>query len=202
MLNSYPSHHYQSPSQTHKRVENTPLLPETNLKIERELEVLEHLISDGVNVPFSNLTIIERHRILNQLYLIKKLLPQALNLAIDILHRRQEIIEEAESYSHNLVRSAQEKASKILNESAIIHQAELEANKLRYQVQQECEQLQQQTQATITHWRELAMAECKDIQTEADDYADAVLDNIEQQLQQMLQVITNGRQQLEENREN
>jgi hypothetical protein len=89
-----------------------------------------------------------------------------------------------------------------LIESAIIHQAELEANKLRYQVQQECEQLQQQTQATIAHWRELAMAECKDIQTEADDYADGVLDNIEKQLQQMLQIISNGRQQLEENREN
>jgi hypothetical protein len=108
MLNSYPSHHYQSPSQTHKRVENTPLPPETNLKIERELEVLEHLISDGVNLPFSKLTIIDRDRILNQLHLIRNCLPQALNRAIEILHRRQEIIEEADIYSHNFVRSAQE----------------------------------------------------------------------------------------------
>jgi hypothetical protein len=202
MLNSYPSHHYQSPSPTHKRVENPQLTPESDLKLERELDALENLVLDGVNLPFSKLTIIDRDRILNQLHLIRNCLPQALNRAIEILHRRQEIIEEAENYSHNLVRSAQEKASKILSESAIIHQAELEASQLKYQVEQECEQLQQQTQATIAHWRELAMAECRDIQNGADDYADGVLDNIEQQLQQMLQIISNGRQQLEENREN
>jgi hypothetical protein len=39
--------------------------------------------------------------------------------------------------------------------------------------------------------------ECDDIQNGADDYADAVLTSIEQQLTEMLRVIRNGRQQLQ-----
>lgn len=202
MLNSYSAHHYQSTPQTHKKVDHSQFPPESDLKLDRELEALENLVVEGVKIPFSRLTIVDRYRILHQLDSIRSLLPQALNLAIEILRRRQDIINEAETYSHNLVKSAQEKASKILSESVIIHQAELEANQLKYQVQQECEQMQQQTQATIAHWRELAMTECRDIQNGADEYADEVLDRIEQQLQQMLQIITKGRQELEENREN
>jgi hypothetical protein len=202
MLNPNPPYYYQSSSQTHKRGENPQELPESDLQLERELELLENLVLAGINLPFLQLTLINRRRIINQLDLIRSLLPPALTTAIDILQRRQDIIQEAENYSHNLVRAAQEKASQILSESALIRQAELEASKLRYQVQQECEQLQRQTQEKIAHWRELAIAECRDIQTGADDYADAVLDNIEQQLKEMLEVIKNGRQQLEENREN
>ena len=44
--------------------------------------------------------------------------------------------------------------------------------------------------------RARAIAECDEIQNGADDYADHVLDSIEQQLTNMLQVIRNGRQQL------
>jgi hypothetical protein len=45
--------------------------------------------------------------------------------------------------------------------------------------------------------RHMALEECEDIQNGADDYADAVLNSIEQQLSEMLRVIRNGRQQLQ-----
>jgi hypothetical protein len=43
------------------------------------------------------------------------------------------------------------------------------------------------------------MAECEEIQNGADDYADHVLGSIEQQLNEMMRVIRNGRQQVQGN---
>ncbi|NEP44645.1 MAG: DivIVA domain-containing protein, partial [Okeania sp. SIO2H7] len=61
-----------------------------------------------------------------------------------------------------------------------------EIEQIRYQAQQELEQM-----------RARAIAECDEIQNGADDYADHVLGNIEQQLTDMLQVIRNGRRHLD-----
>ena len=103
--------------------------------------------------------------------------------------------------------AAERRADQILDEMGIIQQAELEANQIRKRVQQECEAIQEQTLAEIERMRlqtqqeleqmrQMALTECEDIQNGADDYADAVLNSIEQQLNDMLRVIYNGRQQL------
>jgi hypothetical protein len=59
---------------------------------------------------------------------------------------------------------------------------------MRRSVHQEIEQLRHQT-----------MRECDQIQNGADQYADAVLNHLEQQLSDMLKVVINGRQQIHAN---
>lgn len=44
--------------------------------------------------------------------------------------------------------------------------------------------------------RQKAIAEFEEIQQGADEYADAVLNNLEQQLKEILRIIYNGRQKL------
>jgi hypothetical protein len=78
-------------------------------------------------------------------------------------------------------------------------------------VQEECEALQKQTlteiagmriqaQQEIERMHQMALAEREDIQHQADEYADRVLKNMEQQLTEILRVIRNGRQQLQKDR--
>jgi cell division septum initiation protein DivIVA len=92
----------------------------------------------------------------------------------------------------------------------LIQQAKSEADQLRQQVQNECDTLQQQTlseieqiryrlQQELEEMRSRTMAECEEIQNGADDYADHVLGSIEQQLNEMMRVIRNGRQQVQGN---
>jgi cell division septum initiation protein DivIVA len=179
--------------QSLKPVSNTK---ETDFDLQKKLEQLEDLILEGVHIPLTGMIIIDEQQALDQLELIKTNLPTALAAAIEITSRKQEILQEAVNYARNLVESAQAQANQILNESAIIRKAELEAAKIRFQTEQECRQLKQQTQEEVERWRQYAITECQEIQAGADDYADAVLGNIEHQLKDMLGVIYKGRQQL------
>ena len=171
---------------------NSP--PSFNLQI--ELDNLEELILNGTHIPLTELTIIDEDLLLNNLKQIKENLPVELATAITIVNRRQEIIAEAESYACLLLKSAEEKATQIVQESTIVRQAELDGAKVRLKTEQECEQLKQTTQNEIQQWRQDAISECQAIQIDADDYADNVLSDIEQQLQQILTIVQNGRQQL------
>lgn len=146
--------------------------------------------------------------LLAQLDLVRENLPAAVEEAEKIVSQRDEILLSAEEYAQELMETAERRADQMLDEMGIIQQAELEASQIRKRVQQECEVIQEQTLAEIERMRlqaqqeleqmrQLALADCDDIQNGADDYADAVLTSIEQQLTEMLRVIRNGRQQLQ-----
>ena len=169
--------------------------PSFNIQI--ELDNLEDLILNGTHIPLTELTIVDEDLLLDSLNKIKENLPLELATAIEIINRRQEIIAEAEGYACLIVKSAEEKVNHLVRESAIVRQAELDGAKIRLTTKQECEQLRQTTQTEIEQRRQDAIAECQAIQMDADNYADSVLGNIEQKLQEMLTIVQNGRQQLE-----
>jgi F0F1-type ATP synthase membrane subunit b/b' len=151
---------------------------------------------------------VDEEALLSQLDLIRENLPTAFDDAEKIVRQREEILLAAEEYAQEIMEAAERRADQLLDEMGIIQQAELEASQIRQQVQTECELIQEQTLAEIERMRlqaqqeleqmrQLALVDCEDIQNGADDYADAVLTNIEQQLTDMLRVIRNGRQQLQ-----
>jgi vacuolar-type H+-ATPase subunit H len=178
--------------------ENLDNHSQANFNIQIELDNLEELILAGANVPLTELTILDAGLLLEQLNQIKASLPVEFTTASEIVNRRQEIIAEAEGYAYLIVQSAEKKALEMVQESAIVRQAELDGAKIRLKTEQECEHLKQTTKNEIEQWRQEAIAECKIIQNEADCYADSVLGDLEQKLQQMLTIVQNGRQQLQQ----
>ncbi|PSB11513.1 hypothetical protein C7B62_05095 [Pleurocapsa sp. CCALA 161] len=178
-------------------------IPETSdnqplgFNIEIELDALEELIVNSTHVPLTEFIVIDRVVVLHQLNQIKEHLPVDLATAIAIASRKQQIISEAENYAAALVKSAQEKVSQILHDSSILRQAELDGAKIRLKTEQECEHLKQTTLNEVRELHQNAIAESQAIQQGADDYADYVLEDIEQKIQQILLIIQNGRQQLD-----
>jgi F0F1-type ATP synthase membrane subunit b/b' len=173
----------------------------------KELDELEEIIAASPRVPMLGLTMIDEEQVLDRLDFIKHHLPGVLNQATYLVDREQEIIEDAENYAKEIVAQAQQNATQILDETDLIRQAESEAARIKMEVRQECDRLKQQTLAEIEEmrqqtrqeieqWRQLATVECEDIQNGADDYADRVLDNLEEQVSQMLEAIRRSRQQL------
>ncbi len=171
---------------------------QANVNIQAELDYLEDLISNGTHIPLTQLIILDKGLVLDCLDAIKEHLPVELAAAVEIVNYKQQIIQQAENYARQLVTSAREKASAMVQEAAIVRQAELEAAKIKLRIEAECDRLEAKTQAEIEQWRELAKAECLEIQAGADQYADRVLSNLEQQFNDMLGVIQQGRQQLSE----
>ncbi len=167
--------------------------------IQKQLDSLESYISGRAKIPFTDFIIINKSSILDQVKSLRTNLPSALAIANEIIQRKQEIINKAENSGRNRVISAEKKAEKILQDSVIIRQAELEAAQIKQNAEQECERLLQSTQEEIEKLRELTAIEYEEIQKGADTYAINVLSNLEKQLVQMLEVTRNGRQQLEPN---
>lgn len=189
-----------------------PSEPPPNAKrgidIQQELNRLEDMLFDSPHIPLTRRTLVDEEMFLAQLDLVREHLPHAFKAAEELVQEREAILLQAEEYAQKIVEAAERRADQLLDEMGIIQQAELEANQIRKQVQQECEVIQQQTLAEldrmrlqakqeIEQMRQNALAECDEIQNGADDYADSVLLNIEQQLTDMLRVIRNGRQQLQ-----
>ncbi len=166
------------------------------------------MILESPQIPLIRKTLIDEELVLDQLDEIQINLPSAFAKALDVIRQQEDILLEAEAYAQEIIDKAEQVAAQMLNETGIIQQAEQQSAQLRQQVQQDCQQLQQSTLAEVQEirkqaseeldkMRQIAFAECRDIENGADDYADAVLTNIEDQLVTMLRVIRNGRKQLE-----
>jgi F0F1-type ATP synthase membrane subunit b/b' len=185
-----------------------PPIGSGGIDIQRELNRIEEILFDSFHIPLTSRTLVNEEMLLAQLDLVRENLPAAFEEAEKIVRQREEILLQAEEYAQEIMEAAERRAEQLLDEMGIIQQAELEANQIRKRVQQECEAIQDQTiseiermrlqaQQELEQMRQLAIADCEDIQNGADDYADAVLTSIEQQLTDMLRVIRNGRQQLQ-----
>ena len=172
--------------------------PASPFKIQDELEELAEIVTSGSRIPFTELMILDADSVIEQLDLILLNLPSELSTALEIIQQQQEIISQAEAYACLMLKSAEEKASKIIRESAIVRQAELEGAKIRLKIEQECEQLKHSTIAEVSELRQKAIAERLAIQTDADSYADNTLADMEHKLQSMLAIVQNGRQQIAE----
>jgi F0F1-type ATP synthase membrane subunit b/b' len=176
--------------------------------IQRELNKLEEMILDSPRIPLSRRTLIDEEQLLEQLDLVRLNLPAAFQEATEVVLHKEEVLFEAEQYAQDIIAAAEQRAAQILDEMDLVRQAEMEAMHIRQQVQQECEAMQQQVlgdieqirrraQQELEDMQRLAIAECEEIQRGADDYADRVLLDMEQQLTEMMRVVRNGRQQIQ-----
>ncbi|BAZ12037.1 hypothetical protein NIES4071_38650 [Calothrix sp. NIES-4071] len=185
--------------------------PEGCLNIQQSLDRFEEMILASFRIPFTKRTLVDEEKLLDQLDYIRLTLPTAFNEAMVINQHREEILLEAEEYGQRIVDAAQTKRAQILEESDIIRQAEHEALELKRKVQQECDLLMQQTleeidlkrrqcQQELEQMRAEAIESAQQIEQGADDYADSVLEHIEQDLNEMTRIIRNGRSSLNASR--
>lgn len=179
----------------------------SSVDIQEELNRLEEMVLSSPHIPLTRRTLVDEEQLLDQVDLLRLNLPAALQEAQAIVEQQQEILLDAQQQAEIIIQAAEAKAAQILNETAIVRQAELAAKQIQQQMQQEyiaaqeqnlfeIDQMRQQAEQELEQMRQKAIAESQEIQQGADDYADAVLNNLEQQLEEMLRVIYNGRQQL------
>lgn len=181
-----------------------------SLDIQQELNRLEETILSSFRIPLTKRTLVDEEKLLDLLDLVRMSLPEAFAEAGSIIQQKEEILLEAEEYGQRIVDAAQAKRAQILDENDIIHQAQREAEQMHRKVQQECDAMMQETlqeidikrrqcQQELEEMRQHAVAEARQIEQGADDYADSVLEHIEEDLNEMMRIVSNGRQQLNPN---
>lgn len=179
----------------------------SSVDIQEELNRLEEMVLSSPHIPLTRRTLVDEEQLLDQVDFLRLNLPAALQEAQVIVEQQQEILLNAQQQADIIIQAAEAKAAQILNETAIVRQAELAAKQIQQQMQQEyiaaqeqnlfeIDQMRQQAEQELEQMRQKAIAESQEIQQGADDYADAVLNNLQQQHEEMLRIIYNGRQQL------
>ncbi len=197
-----------------KSNQNSNQLSDGNFDIQDELNRLEDMILASPRIPLSGKTVIDEAGILDQLDLIRLNLPTAFSKAAEIVKERNDILQEAQDISSNMIESARHRAAEILDGTGIVQQAEIQAQQILFQTKHECEERLRQTSAETENMRRNAeqelqqyqqqiMAECQEREAGADNYAANVLEQIERNLtnltdhfEQHLKVVRNGREQL------
>lgn len=175
--------------------------------IEQALDRLEEIVLSSPHIPLSRRTVVDEEQLLDQLDAVRSHLPTVIQEAEAIVAQKQEILLQAQQQAEEIVKTAQARAVQMVSETEIVQQAELAAEQLRQQMRQEyitaqeqnlveIDRMRQQAQQELEEMRRIAIAESEEIQHGADEYANTVLTDLEQQLSAILRIIRNGRQQL------
>ncbi|MDR1353932.1 MAG: hypothetical protein LBJ38_00075 [Oscillospiraceae bacterium] len=97
-------------------------------KLDELLNVLEHLLTKGVNVPLSGgralVCVSDAVDVLGE---IRESLPSEIRIAGDIAEREENILDNAKKSAQLIVQKAEEKARELLNEEKIMQQAAAKA---------------------------------------------------------------------------
>lgn len=186
--------------------------PEPNTEIdsnhiEAALDRLEETILNSPRVPLTGKTMVNEEQLLEQIDLIRLSIPPAIKTAQEILQYKNQIIQETQQQAQQMLAEANQRAYHIANELGIIERAEQEAREMHQIAISQCEQMRQQTIVEVERIRDLnvqeiermrheTIAECQSIQSGADEYADRILSQMEEQFTDILQSVKMGRQRL------
>lgn len=138
------------------------------------LENLEELLEAGTKVPFSSKVMVDVEELREILEDIRLKLPDELKQAKWVKEERQRIIADAEKEADNLLKEADNKIISLVDEHVITKQALAQKEEII----------------------ESANKVSREISIGTRDYADAILERVEDVLKETLDVIHNNRKEL------
>lgn len=141
-----------------------------------------------------------------QLHDILDAFPEAISNEINdarvILKQKDDIIQNAKMQAERIIQDAENERYKLLNESSLNKAMEEHAEKFRQTVFEECQQIKM---AGFNEAQEVRLSAKNDairMREESQAYAQQLLNNLQQDLDNLYQVVLNGQQRLQEMRAN
>ena len=161
------------------------------------LRALEESLDKGFPLLSNYMVVVKREVVESLLDRIYASLPTEVQDARSLLRRRDEIQHEAQQRAEKIINDAQNEASRLLSESDLLLAVQKEADKIKEQVIADCEEIKRKALDDAEAIRIQAQDDAVRIQDGASVYAEQVLSNLEQNLNQLLQIVKNGQVQLE-----
>ncbi len=137
------------------------------MAIEEILDEIENLVAAGSRVPLSNKRVIQEDALIRLVDDVRRSLPQVLQDAARVMKDKEKILDDARKEGEKLKEQARVYAVTLVEEHAIVKQAEKRAEEINEEARR------------AAHEMEMSMA----------NYADNVLDHVENNLQKALQIV-------------
>lgn len=138
------------------------------------LETLEDVVEKGISVPFSGKCLVDREEILEIVKEIRLKLPDDIKQAKWVKEERQRILLEAQKQADDIIKDAENKIASLVDEHEITKKAYDQANEIVANAQKNAKDIRQGTR----------------------EYADSVLNKVEDILKDTLDVIHMNRDEL------
>lgn len=138
------------------------------------LENLEEILDAGTKVPLTSKVVVDKDEIQDLIEDIRLKLPEELKHAKWVKEERQNIIMAAQKDAEDIKREAENQIISMINEHEITRQAQMKKEEII----------------------ESANTVARDISTGTTEYADAILERLEEILQETLQVVHGNRKEL------
>lgn len=138
------------------------------------LETLEDLVEKSVTVPFSGKCLIDKEEILEIVKEVRLKLPDDIKQAKWVKEERQRILMEAQKEANNMLKEAETKIASLVDEHEITKKAYEQANEIVSGAQKNAREIRLGTK----------------------DYADSILNKVEEILTDTIEVIRSDRKEL------
>lgn len=138
------------------------------------LETLEELIEKSVNVPVLGKCLVDKEEVLEIIKEIRLKLPDDIKQAKWVKEERQRILLEAQKEANNIVKEAENKIAALVDEHEITKRAYEQANEIIANAQKNA----------------------RDIRLGTREYADSILNKVEEILRDTIDVIKSDREEL------
>ena len=156
------------------------------------LRALEVSLEEGFPIIPGAFSVVKTKEVGSLIEKIYASIPTEIQEARAFLRRRDELQTEARQKAEKIISDAQAEADKRLSEADFIKALEREGNRIRTQVQQECEEIKRKALDDAENIRIQATEEAMKTREGAEIYAEQVLTNLERDLGQLQQVVKNG----------
>lgn len=138
------------------------------------LETLEDLVEKSVNVPFSGKCMVDKEEMLEIIKEIRLKIPDDIKQAKWVKEERQRILLDAQKEANNIIKDAESKIASLVDEHEITKKAYEQANEIVSNAQKNAREIRLGTR----------------------EYADGVLNKVEEILLETVEVIKGNRSEL------
>lgn len=156
------------------------------MNIQKELDRLEDLILSSFRIPLLGKTLVSEEALLDVLDQVRINLPKVIEEAEQVYAIRDKLLAQAAGEAQRLIDQSEQEALRRIAADQITQQAQAEADSLLAEATAEANQI-----------RQSALQQAQEVQAGADQYAEKMLSNLEGNLDQLLQIVRNGRQTLQ-----
>lgn len=160
---------------------------------------LEEALDKGFPL-LSNLAVVKKDTVINILDKLYAALPDEVKEARALLRRKDELQYEAQQRAEKTVAEAQAEANRLLSESDLLRAVQREAEKIKEQVINDCDEIKRKAYEEANATRAQAIDEAVRMKDSASVYAEQILTGLEQNINQLHEIVKDNQIQLERKR--
>ena len=164
------------------------------------MKELEEVLDNGMPLIGNFLVVVKKETANSLMDKIYAALPDEIRDARALLRRKDEVLYDAQQKAEKIITDAQAEAARLLSESDLLRAVQKEAEKIKESVISDCEDIRRKALDEAENIRLQALDAASRTKEGANIYAEQVLVNLEQSINQLQEVVKNGQVTLERKR--